>query len=212
VSQGYFIAFEGGEGSGKTTQIHNLESLLLKEGFKVVKSFEPGGTVLGQDIRNLLIKKTSDPMCGRAEALLYAASRAEHVEKYIRPMLLEGYVVLCDRYIDASLAYQGVGRQLGFKDVLDLNLWATNNLLADRVYFFDFPAEKGLERARQRRDLDRLEAEPLNFHHQVQRAYQELAKKNPDRYLVVDASQTPEQLCETLGKDLLKWLQTRKKI
>jgi dTMP kinase len=211
MKPGYFIAFEGGEGSGKSTQIKNLEAFLKKEGFEVTVSFEPGGTPLGQEIRNLLLKPTSDPMAARTEALLYAASRAEHIAKVIRPALEKGHIVLCDRYMDASLAYQGIGRGLGLRAVLDLNLWATDNLLADRVYLLDVSPKVGLARASKRQALDRLEAEPLKFHEEVLRAYRELANQNPSRYVVVNAGLEAGEVFKILVGDLQSWLLKKKK-
>jgi dTMP kinase len=206
VNRGYFIAFEGGEGSGKSTQIKNLEASLKKEGLKVLVTFEPGGTPLGQSIREILLKNSNDPMCARAEALLYAASRAEHVEKVIKPALKRGEIVLCDRYMDASLAYQGVARKLGLRSILDLNLWATQDLLADQIFLFDLKPAEGLARAKNRQELDRLEAEPISFHEDVIRAYRELAKKNPSRYVVLDASQKPDEISALITQKVRSWI------
>ncbi len=206
MNRGYFIAFEGGEGSGKSTQIKNLEASLRKEGLKVLVTFEPGGTPLGQSIRELLLKNSTDPMCARSEALLYAASRAEHVEKVIKPALERGEIVLCDRYMDASLAYQGVARKLGLRSILDLNLWATQDLLADQIFLFDLKPAEGLARAKNRQELDRLEAEPMTFHEDVIRAYRELAKKNPSRYVVLDASQKPDEISALITQKVRTWI------
>lgn len=181
---GYFIAFEGGEGAGKSTQEGMLAGSLVARGHSVVRTREPGGTPAGEQIRHVLLSPDFDGLDPRAEALLFAASRGEHVARVIRPALQRGDVVICDRYIDSSVAYQGYGRELGPDRVRDLSLWATGGLLPDLTVVLDVDPEIGLARFAQR---DRLEAEPLEYHRAVRAAFLALAEAEPDRYLVLDA-------------------------
>ncbi|MEO5666628.1 MAG: dTMP kinase [Bdellovibrionota bacterium] len=206
---GAFIVFEGGEGTGKTTQIHALKDWLEKtQGREVVVTFEPGGTPLGKNIRAMLLDPAIPKMDARCEALLFAATRAEHVSHVIRPAIEAGKIVLCDRYWDASRAYQGAGRALGFEAIDRINMWGTRSFFPDRVYLFDLDPEKGLERAsaRQAGKLDRLESESLKFHRTVRESYLYLAHSDPKRYRILDASRSVEDLFETLTKDLRECL------
>jgi dTMP kinase len=181
---GYFIAFEGGEGAGKSTQEARLAQSLADRGHAVVRSREPGGTPAGEQIRHVLLSPEFEGLDARAEALLFAASRGEHVARVIRPALEGGAVVICDRYIDSSVAYQGYGRDLGPDRIRDLSLWATGGLLPDLTVVLDVDPEVGLARFAQR---DRLEAEPLEYHRAVRAGFLSLAEAEPDRYLVLDA-------------------------
>jgi dTMP kinase len=190
--QGLFVVFEGGEGSGKTTQVNALAELLRSQGRDVVVTREPGATDLGARIRNLLLHDcTPSP---RAEALLYAADRAHHVATVIRPALARGAVVISDRYIDSSLAYQGAGRTLPVNEVSWLSNWATGGLKPDLVVVLDIDPAVGLGRAAARGGVDRLERESLAFHERVRLAFLDLAAADPRRYLVLDASQPPEKI------------------
>ena len=182
---GYFIAFEGGEGAGKSTQESLLAEALAKRGLSVVRTREPGGTPAGERIREVLLSPEFDGLDARAEALLFAAARGEHVARVIRPALDRGDVVICDRYLDSSVAYQGYGRELGPSRVRDLSLWATGGLLPDLTIVLDVDPTVGLARFDQR---DRLEAEPLAYHQAVRAAFLALAEAEPDRYLVIDAA------------------------
>ncbi len=181
---GYFIAFEGGEGAGKSTQEGLLAASLLARGHTVVRTREPGGTPAAEQIRHVVLSPEFEGLDPRAEALLFAAARGEHVARVIRPALDRGDVVICDRYIDSSVAYQGYGRELGPERVRDLSLWATGALLPDLTVVLDVAPEIGLARFAQR---DRLEAEPVEYHHAVREAFLSLAEAEPDRYLVLDA-------------------------
>jgi dTMP kinase len=202
--RGLFIVFEGGEGTGKTTQIKQLESRLKQLGRDVVLSWEPGGTALGERIRAILLDPNSGPMSARCEALLYAAARAEHVQKVIRPALERGAVVLCDRYWDASRAYQGVARGLGIAAVDHVNFWATEGIFPDRVFLFDVDPEVGLSRAAARQGgmKDRLEQESSRFHNQVRDAYLFIASSNPKSYRVIDATRTVDSIAAELWNEL----------
>ena len=184
TGSGYFIAFEGGEGAGKSTQEALLAQALVERGRSVVRTREPGGTPAGEQIRNVLLSPEFDGLDARAEALLFAASRGEHVARIIRPALGRGDVVICDRYIDSSVAYQGYGRDLGVQRVRDLSLWATGGLLPDLTVVLDVDPEVGLARFEQR---DRLEAEPIDYHRSVRAGFLALDAAEPDRYLVLDA-------------------------
>jgi dTMP kinase len=186
---GSFIAFEGGEGSGKSTQARLLAEALRASGHEVVLTREPGGSAVGMAIRELLLDPASAGLSDRAEALLYAADRAEHVASVIRPALDRGAVVVTDRFVDSSLAYQGAGRPLGLDAVERLNQWATLGLRPDLTLVLDLDPAEGLRRAGG--DPDRLEAEPVAFHQRVRSAYGVLAAREPERYAVIDAGQPP---------------------
>ncbi|WP_414715111.1 dTMP kinase [Stackebrandtia sp.] len=192
---GFFVAFEGGEGGGKSTQAVKLAAWLRLRGHQVVLTREPGATELGMRIRSLLL----DPSSGtspspRTEALLYAADRAQHVSKVVRPALEKGDVVITDRYIDSSLAYQGSGRDLPSDEVAWLSSWATGGLRADLVVLLDIDPRVGLVRATGGTDGDRLEQESLRFHEAVRDKFRDLAAADPSRYLVVDATDDPERI------------------
>lgn len=183
-----FIAFEGGEGAGKSTQEQRLADHLVARGYEVVRTREPGGTPAGEAIREIVLSPAYDGLDDRAEALLFAASRGEHVARVIRPALQRGAVVVCDRYLDSSVAYQGAGRNLGVDAVRELSLWATNALLPDLTVVLDIDPEMGLARLDSR---DRLEAQPLEYHRRVRQAFLDLAAEDPSRYVVIDATQDP---------------------
>lgn len=203
--KGLFIVFEGGEGTGKTTQIKQLEATIKALGHEVLLSWEPGGTPLGERIRAVLLDPSSGPMSAKCEALLYAAARAEHVDKVLAPALKRGAVVLCDRYWDASRAYQGVARKLGISSIDQVNFWATGGLFPDKVFVFDIHPEIGLSRAAERQGgmKDRLEQEPTNFHESVRAAYRFIAESHPETYEIIDASLG----IETIGAHLWKQIQ-----
>ena len=184
-----FIAFEGGEGAGKSTQEQRLADHLLARGYEVVRTREPGGTPAGEAIREIVLSPAYEGLDDRAEALLFAASRGEHVARVIRPALQRGAVVVCDRYLDSSVAYQGAGRNLGMDAVRELSLWATHALLPDLTVVLDIDPEVGLARLDSR---DRLEAQPLDYHRRVRQAFLDLAAADPSRYVVIDAMQDPD--------------------
>lgn len=190
--RGLFVAFEGGEGAGKSTQLRLLRGAVERTGRDVVTTREPGGTDAGERLRELVLSPDLDGLNDRAEALLYAAARAQHVDEVIGPALGDGAVVLCDRYVDSSIVYQGVGRGLGDAAVERLNVWATAGLVPDLVVLLDVEAEEGLRRLGEERD--RLEAAGLDFHGAVNDAFRHRAAEEPDRYLVLDASRPVEEL------------------
>jgi dTMP kinase len=190
-TQGIFIAFEGGEGTGKSTQSQLLAKWLEQEGETVVLSREPGGTELGKDLRKILLGHETGVISPRAEALLYAADRAHHVFSVIRPGLAEGKVVISDRYFDSSAAYQGAGRVLNSGEVARISRWATESLYPTLTILIDVPAEIGLGRLQSR---DRLEAEPTEFHERVRHEFLQIAMMDPERYFVVDGTQSVEEI------------------
>jgi dTMP kinase len=191
-----FIAFEGGEGSGKSTQIVLLREHLARQHHRVFATHEPGATVVGKAIRSLLLE-TDEQITPRSEALLFAADRAHHVETEIRPKLAAGYHVLCDRYIDSSIAYQGAGRTLSVDEIARLSRWATQDLLPDLTVLLDIAPQEGLARAGDRTWLtgpDRLEREQHAFHERVRDGFLRLAREDPDRYLILDATRPVPEL------------------
>jgi dTMP kinase len=190
-TQGIFIAFEGGEGTGKSTQSQLLAKWLEQEGETVVLSREPGGTELGKDLRKILLGHETGVISPRAEALLYAADRAHHVFSVIRPGLAEGKVVISDRYFDSSAAYQGAGRVLNPGEVARISRWATESLYPTLTILIDVPAEIGLGRLQSR---DRLEAEPTEFHERVRQEFLQIAMMDPERYFVVEGTQSVEEI------------------
>ncbi len=191
-SRGLFIALEGGDGAGKSTQARLLRAWLEGLGHTVVLTREPGGTEFGRTVRELVLH--GDHVAPRAEALLFAADRAHHVETLIRPALTRGEVVITDRYMDSSIAYQGAGRDLGVEEVRELNVWATGGLVPALTVLVDLSAAVG--RARRGGVHDRLEAEADDFHGAVREHFLALAGADPDRYLVVDGERSPDQIHE----------------
>jgi dTMP kinase len=190
-TKGVFIAFEGGEGTGKSTQSKLLAKWLEQEGETVLLSREPGGTDLGKDLRKILLGHETGAISPRAEALLYAADRAHHVYSVIRPGLDRGDVVISDRYFDSSAAYQGAGRVLNPSEVARISRWATESLYPTLTILIDVPAEIGLSRLQSR---DRLEAEPTEFHERVRQEFLQIAMMDPERYFVVDGTQSVESI------------------
>jgi len=197
---GLFIAFEGVEGSGKGTQIKMAEEHLRSLGLNVLVTREPGGTSAGEQIRELLLDPATGKLDARAEALLFAAARAQTVASVIRPALAEGKVVICDRYVDSSLAYQGWGRGLGEPDVLSLNVWATQGLFPDMVILLHNEPERGL--ARSDEPLDRMEQEGQQFLAKVADAYLKIAEEHPERFVVVDADREPAAVFDSVREAL----------
>ena len=187
-----FITFEGIDGVGKSTQLDLLETWLIQRGSKVLRTLEPGGTELGQEIRHLLLHRKGD-VAPRSEALLYAADRAHHVATKIRPALDRGDVVLSDRYFDSSIAYQGAARSLDVAQVREISLWAVDHLIPDLTVLLDMPADLAMQRRSQTgSEPDRLEQEKLDFFERARNQYLQLATEQ--RFLVVDATQSVEQI------------------
>ncbi|HKM30196.1 MAG TPA: dTMP kinase [Bacilli bacterium] len=196
-----FITFEGGEGSGKTTIIKSLMQELKEKNVKAFQSREPGGSKISEEIRKVILNVENTKMDYITEALLYAASRRQHLEEVIKPALKEGYLVICDRYIDSSLAYQGYARGLGIDEVYNLNHYATGGLLPDLTIFIDVNPEEGLARiVKNNRDKDRLDLETINFHHQVREGYLQLIKRFPDRIKRVDGNREINEVYADIKK------------
>ena len=191
-----FITLEGPEGSGKTTAVKAAVTKLQELGYQVVQTREPGGTPIAEQIRNVILDKANTKMDPRTEALLYAASRRQHLVEKVWPAIKEGKIVICDRYLDSSLAYQGGARGLGVDNILNVNLFATENTYPDLTLLFDIKPELGLERIARNsdREVNRLDLEKIEFHNKVRQTFLDLSKKYPDRYVVIDASKSIEEV------------------
>ena len=194
---GLFITLEGGDGSGKSTQSRLLEQWLTDAALTVVQTREPGGTDLGNELRDIILHRRGY-IAPRAEALLYAADRAHHIATKVRPAIERGEIVIQDRYLDSSVAYQGAGRVLDATEVRNLSLWAAEGLLPDLTVLLDLSAEDGRVRMGERTQYDRLEAEKDEFHERVRAAYLELAASEPHRFLVIDATLPVETIAATI--------------
>ena len=204
IMKGYFITFEGGEGSGKTTLINKIYEELEKMGKKVYKTREPGGVEIAEQIRNVILNVNNTKMDKRTEALLYAASRRQHLIESVNPRLDAGYIVLCDRYIDSSLAYQGYARGIGIKEVLDVNLFATSGLLPDLTLFIDVTPEVGLARIKDNnRNQNRLDLEQMDFHKNVYEGYMKVKEMFPDRFVSINGEQEIDKVFNDCMKVIL---------
>ena len=193
--RGYFIAFEGGEGAGKSTQEALLAQSLLEAGHAVVRTREPGGTPAAEQIRHIVLSPEFEGLDPRAEALLFAAARGEHVARIVLPAIERGYVVICDRYLDSSVAYQGAGRVLDAAQVRNQSLWATEGALPDVTVLLDLdPASARVRLDADDKPFDRLESEKAEFHERVREAFLALAQAEPDRFVVLDASLPADDL------------------
>lgn len=198
--KGYFITFEGGEGAGKTSVLTAVAKQLTLEGHTVVITREPGGIKIAEEIRAILLDKANTEMDPRTEALLYAAARRQHLIEKVKPALEAGQIVLCDRFIDSSLAYQGYARNLGIDRILQVNAFAIDQLMPDLTLFFDIKPEKGLARiqANQKREQNRLDVEELSFHKKVYQGYQELIDRFPTRIQTINAEKPLDNVIETV--------------
>jgi dTMP kinase len=208
-TRGLFVAFEGGEGAGKSTQVRLLCEWLTAQGRAARATFEPGGTPAGAAVRAIVLDRAHTGLSPRAEALLYAADRAQHAHAVLRPALAAGEVVVTDRYVDSSLAYQGAGRTIGLDDVAAISRWATQGLRPDLTVLLDLPPETGLARARGRAVADRLESESLDFHQRVRDTFRTLAAAQPGRYLVLDATRGVDELAADVRERVGALLEVR---
>lgn len=206
-----FITFEGGEGSGKSTVIKEIAKRIANTGREVVLTREPGGTPIGEEIRNVILEKKNTAMDPRTEALLYAASRRQHLVEKIIPALEQGKVVISDRFLDSSLAYQGMARGLGMAEVYQLNLFATEGMEPDLTIYLSLDPEAGIERieANPNREVNRLDLEKISFHELVHKGFEELTKDNPHRIVKIDASQRVEKVIEACWEAVEKRLRWR---
>lgn len=201
-----FITFEGPEGAGKTTIINMVTEKFMKMGLNFISTREPGGIRIAENIRNIILNPENTEMDKRTEALLYAAARRQHLAEKVLPALEEGKIVLCDRFIDSSLAYQGVGRGIGIDEIYKINEFAINGLMPHLTIYFDLDPKIGLQRVHQadEREINRLDLEELDFHLKVQSGYAEIIKREPNRFKVIDASKSIEEVYEATLQAILE--------
>lgn len=206
MKRGKFITIEGGEGAGKSTNIAFIKSFLEQHAIKVIETREPGGTVLSERIRGILLDNKVTNMCDDTELLLMFAARAQHIKEVIEPNLQQGNWILCDRFTDATYAYQGGGRGINMQRISDLEEWVQGTLRPDLTIIFDLPVEVGLERAGKRSEPDRFEQENIDFFTRVRNTYLQRARQFPQRYAVIDASPNLEQVQQQISDVLNKVL------
>ena len=197
-----FITFEGPDGSGKSTVIKAVYERLINDGYSVILTREPGGTPIAEKIRDVILDNSNTALGARTEALLYAASRRQHLVEKIWPAIKEGKIVLCDRFLDSSLAYQGEGRKLGIENILNVNLFATENTYPDLTLFFNISPEEGLKRVSKdkKRVADRLDNENANFHQEVYNGFLKVNSMYKDRIQVIDATKSLNEVIENAYK------------
>lgn len=201
--KGLFITFEGTEGSGKTTLIDKVENYLNDKGFKVIKTREPGGIKIAEQIRNVILDVNNTKMDKITEALLYAASRRQHLVEKVLPNLEKGYIVICDRFIDSSLAYQGYARGIGIDKVYKINLSATDGILPDYTFYIDVRPEIGLSRIeKNNREQNRLDLENITFHKNVYEGYKQVEKMFPERFININGEQSIEEVFNDIKNKL----------
>jgi dTMP kinase len=200
--KGKFITIEGPDGAGKTTQVRKISDYLKSKGFKVLVTREPGGTSLGEKLRELLLTLDGESPVPEAEALIYAASRAQLVKKVIKPALESDFIILCDRFVDSSLAYQGWARGLGINQLADINGWFLKDIWPDLTIVLDIDPVQSIKRLSGKKD--RLESETLDFHKKVREGFLKLKNMYPDRIKVVDASQSSQQIFKTILFEIQK--------
>jgi dTMP kinase len=194
--KGRFFSFEGPDGAGKTTMITKLESFLREKGFDVLSTREPGGVRIAEEIRSIILNPKHTEMDGRTEALLYAAARRQHLLEKIIPAIKAGKIVLCDRFVDSSLAYQGFARGLGIDEILQINQFAIDGYFPSLTIYFDIDPKIGLERIQKnkQREINRLDMESLSFHYKVREGYLKIAERFSDRVIVIDASKPVDEV------------------
>ena len=203
---GVFVVFEGGDGVGKTTQVDRLCAWLANAGHDVLKTFEPGDTTVGAMIRRIVLDPATGEMSPRAEALLYAADKAQHIFAVVKPALQRGAVVVCDRYVDSMLAYQGAGRALEPVEIEQIARWATEDLRPDLTVVLDAELSDGVHA---KADKDRLESAGDVFHERTRQSFLELARRDPDRYLVLDARASREEIAAQVAERVTQLLEVR---
>lgn len=205
MAKGLFITFEGTDGAGKTTQIELLTEYLKEKGYQVVNTIEPGGTALGEKIRNILLDRKNAGMSPRAETLLFQASRAELVSKVILPALDSGEIVICDRFYDSTIVYQGMARGLGKEEIIDMSLWATGGLEPDITFLLSIDRENGLKRL-SGESMDRIEMEEDGFQRKICQGYRELARMYRNRIVEINADLSVEEVFEAVRQKVDKVL------
>ena len=205
MKKGLFIVFEGGEGTGKTTAIDGIYNWIIENNVECIKTREPGGIKISEQIRQVILNKENKTMDGRTEALLYAAARRQHLVEKVIPALEEGSIVLCDRFIDSSLAYQGYARNLGIEEVMSINKFAIGEYMPDLSILFDLDPKIGLDRinSNEHREINRLDLEKIDFHERVRSGYNIVYENNKDRIIKIDAQQSKENVIEQI-KNILK--------
>lgn len=210
--QGVFITAEGGEGAGKSTVLPYMQERLEQEGYEVLLTREPGGIRISEQIRQIILHVDHQEMDTRTEALLYAAARRQHLTEKVIPALQAGKIVLCDRFVDSSLAYQGYARGIGVDEVYAINQFAIESYMPDVTLFFDIDPKKGLERivSNKEREKNRLDLEELSFHDKVYTYYQHLLEHNPERIKRIDAEASIDQVTEDALACVMRLLQTRR--
>lgn len=196
MKKGYFITFEGPDGSGKTTVCNAVYQRLNEMGYDVVHTREPGGIEIAEKIRDIILDPLNVMMDAKTEALLYAASRRQHLVEKVIPSILEGKVVICERFVDSSLAYQGYGRELGFDEVLSINQFAIGEYFPDMTVYLDVDEKTGLDRIKDRAFKDRLDQESIDFHHRVNEGYKKVIEVFKDRISIIDASKPLDEVIE----------------
>ncbi|WP_336866284.1 dTMP kinase [Peribacillus frigoritolerans] len=208
MKRGIFITMEGPEGAGKTTITQMLGKALQQEGYQVLLTREPGGVPISEQIREVILNKDNTAMDSRTEALLYAAARRQHLVEVVMPELERGGIVLCDRFIDSSLAYQGHARGLDIEEVYNINKFAIGDMMPDATLFFDIDPEEGLRRIQSNgeREVNRLDLEALDFHKKVCEGYQFIINRWKERFIVVDAGRTIDEVFEESKASLLDFL------
>lgn len=205
---GLFITLEGGEGSGKSTILTNIIEYLEKNNYEVVKTREPGGVRIAEDIRNIILDKKNTNMDGKTEALLYAASRRQHLVEKVIPNLKKGKIVISDRYLDSSLVYQGYARNIGMDEILNINLFAIDKTLPKLTLILDIDPKIGLQRINKnsQREVNRLDLETLEFHNKVRKGYLKLKDLFPERIHIIDASKSIEEVTKNCIEQIEKLL------
>lgn len=211
MNRGIFITMEGPEGAGKTTIIHMLGKALQDEGYQVLLTREPGGIPISEQIREVILNKENTAMNSRTEALLYAAARRQHLVEKVIPALEKGVIVLCDRFIDSSLAYQGYARGLDIEEVYNINKFAIGDMMPDATFFFDISPEEGLKRIQSNgeREVNRLDLEALDFHEKVYEGYQLIINRWKERFTIIDANRTVEEVFQETKAELMIALQKK---
>ena len=205
MKKGLFIVFEGGEGTGKTTAIDGIYNWIIENNVECIKTREPGGIKISEQIRQVILNKENKTMDARTEALLYAAARRQHLVEKVIPALEEGSIVLCDRFIDSSLAYQGYARNLGIEEVMSINRFAIGEYMPDLSILFDLDPKIGLERinSNEQREINRLDLEKIDFHERVRSGYNSVYENNKDRIIKIDAQQSKENVIKQI-KEIIK--------
>lgn len=204
MEKGIFITFEGPDGCGKTTVSKGVYNKCLEMGLDVIYTREPGGIEIAEEIRHIILDPKNTAMDSKTEALLYAASRRQHLVEKVKPALEQGKIVLCDRFVDSSLAYQGFGRHLGIDEVWSINSFAIEGFMPTKTIYLDISAEDGLKRIESREYKDRLDQESIQFHKDVQAGYKEVAERFKERMVFIDASKSVESVIEDATKHVLE--------